>query len=60
MPTYSSGVAIADVLAAMELDKKMRGKAIQWVLLEDLGKVVVRSDVPEKDVLSVLQEVIKS
>jgi 3-dehydroquinate synthase len=59
LPTDCSGVLLADVLAAMELDKKVRGKAIQWVLLEDMGKVVIRSDVPEKEVLRVLQEVVK-
>ncbi len=59
LPTYCSGVALADVLAAMELDKKVRGKEIQWVLLEDIGMVVIRSDVPQKEVLNVLQEVIK-
>jgi 3-dehydroquinate synthase len=59
LPTYCSGIDAADVIVAMELDKKIRGKAIQWVLLEDIGRVVIRSDVPEKEVLSVLQEVIK-
>jgi len=59
LPTDCSGVPLADVLAAMELDKKVRGKAIQWVLLEDIGKVVIRSDVGEKEVLRVLQEVVK-
>jgi 3-dehydroquinate synthetase len=50
---------LADVLAAMELDKKVQGKAIRWVLLEDIGRAVIRSDVPEKDVLSILKEVLK-
>ena len=59
LPTDCSGVPLADVLAAMELDKKVRGKAIRWVLLEDIGKAVIRSDVPEKEVLSVLKEVVK-
>jgi len=59
LPIDCSGVLLADVLAAMELDKKVRGKAIQWVLLEDIGKAVIRSDVPEKGVLRVLQEVVK-
>ncbi len=59
LPTDCSGVALNDVLAAMELDKKVRDKAIRWVLLEDIGQAVIRSDVPGKDVLSVLQEVIK-
>jgi 3-dehydroquinate synthetase len=40
----------------MELDKKVRGKAIRWVLLQDIGKVVIRNDVPQKEVLAVLRE----
>jgi 3-dehydroquinate synthetase len=43
----------------MELDKKVTGKAIRWVLLEDIGKAVVRSDVPQEDVLAVLRELVK-
>jgi 3-dehydroquinate synthetase len=59
LPIDCSGVAVNDVLAAMELDKKVRGKAIRWVLLQDIGQVVIRSDVPERDVLTVLREVIR-
>jgi len=59
LPIDCSGIPLADVLAAMKLDKKVRGKAIRWVLLEDIGRAVIRSNVPEKDVLSVLKEVIK-
>jgi shikimate kinase/3-dehydroquinate synthase len=59
LPVDCSGVDVNDVLAAMELDKKVRDKTIRWVLLEDIGQVVIRSGVPEKDVLIVLREVIK-
>jgi len=59
LPTGCSGIALTDVLAAMELDKKVRGKAIQWVLLEDIGRVVICSDVPEKEALRALKEVVK-
>jgi shikimate kinase/3-dehydroquinate synthase len=59
LPVDCSGVPLADVLAAMKLDKKVRGKAIRWVLLEDIGRAVIRSEVPEKEVLSVLKEVVK-
>jgi shikimate kinase/3-dehydroquinate synthase len=59
LPTDCSGVALKDVLAAMELDKKVRSKAVRWVLLKDIGQVLISSDVPKKDVLKVLQEVIK-
>jgi 3-dehydroquinate synthetase len=40
----------------MELDKKVKGKAIHWVLLQDIGKALIRSDVPQQDVLAALQE----
>jgi 3-dehydroquinate synthase len=59
LPTDCSGVPLADVFEAMEMDKKVRDKAIRWVLLEDIGRAVIRSDVPKKEVLNVLQEVIK-
>jgi shikimate kinase/3-dehydroquinate synthase len=59
LPIDCSGVAVNDVMAAMELDKKVRGKAIRWVLLQDIGQTVIRSDVPKKEVLSVLREVIR-
>jgi len=49
-------LSLAGVTRAMELDKKVRGKAIRWVLLQGIGKVIIRSDVPQQDVLAVLQE----
>jgi shikimate kinase / 3-dehydroquinate synthase len=49
-------VSLAEVARAMELDKKTRDRAIRWVLLRDIGKAVIRSDVPGDDVLAVLQE----
>ncbi|HUW46352.1 MAG TPA: 3-dehydroquinate synthase [Dehalococcoidia bacterium] len=49
-------LSLAGITRAMELDKKVRGKAIRWVLLQDIGKAVIRSDVPQRDVLAVLQE----
>ena len=49
-------LSLAGVTRAMELDKKMKGKAIRWVLLQDIGRTVIRSDVPQNEVLAVLQE----
>ncbi len=49
-------LSLAEVTGAMELDKKTRGKAIRWVLLKDIGEAVIRSDVPQQDVVDVLQE----
>jgi len=56
LPTSFSGVDLTEITRAMELDKKTRGKAIRWVLLQDIGKVVISSDVPQRDVLAVLRE----
>jgi 3-dehydroquinate synthase len=49
-------LSLAEVTRAMELDKKMRGKAIRWVLLSDIGEAIIRSDVPQQEVETVLQE----
>jgi len=51
---------LAGITRAMELDKKVKGKAIRWVLLQDIGEAVIRSDVPHKDVLAVLRELAES
>jgi len=48
-----------DISQAMKLDKKMTDKVIRWVLLQDIGSAVVRSNVPYQDVLEVLQELIE-
>jgi shikimate kinase/3-dehydroquinate synthase len=59
LPLDCRGVALQDVLAAMELDKKVKGRTIRWVLLKDIGQAVIRSDVPRNEVLKVLNEVIR-
>jgi shikimate kinase/3-dehydroquinate synthase len=56
LPTGFSGLGLTEITRAMELDKKTKGKAIRWVLLQDIGKVVISSDVPQRDVLAVLKE----
>lgn len=42
------------LIEAMFLDKKVRSKAIRWVLLEDVGKPVIRDDIPMDSVREVL------
>ena len=49
-------LSLAGITRAMELDKKVKAKAIRWVLLQDIGKTVIRSDVPQNEVLAVLRE----
>jgi len=52
------GESISAVTGAMEMDKKIRAKAIRWVLLEDIGRAAIRSDVSPQYVLSVLRELL--
>jgi shikimate kinase/3-dehydroquinate synthase len=59
LPTGFSGLDLTEITRAMELDKKTKEKAIRWVLLQDIGRTLVRSDVPQQDVLAVLQELEK-
>ncbi|MEW6033790.1 MAG: 3-dehydroquinate synthase [Chloroflexota bacterium] len=56
LPVSCPDVERKAVLRAMELDKKVKEGAIRWVLLEGIGKAVLRSDVPVKHVREVLAE----
>jgi 3-dehydroquinate synthetase len=53
------GVDADSVLAAMSLDKKVVGKDVRWVLLEDVGRPVLRTDVPASLVRQVVDELAK-
>ncbi len=55
LPTHCSGVGLEAVLRAMEMDKKVKGKAVRWVLLTGIGQSVIRDDVPSEMVLEVVQ-----
>ena len=46
LPTSAPDVDPQRVFDAMSLDKKTEGGFIKWVLLEGLGRAVVRNDVP--------------
>jgi len=56
LPTTFSGTGLAEIAKAMEVDKKTRAKKIRWVLLEDIGKTAIRANVPQQDVMAVLEE----
>ncbi len=56
LPTDFTGLDLTGITKAMEVDKKVKEKAIRWVLLQDIGEAVIRNDVPQRDVLAVLQE----
>lgn len=56
LPTAAPGCRADDLLAYLARDKKSLGGAVNWVLLADIGRVVVRNDVPEEAVRQVLAE----
>ena len=45
-------------MAAIALDKKVQGKKVRWVLLEGIGRPVLRDDVPPEVVEAALDEVL--
>jgi len=60
LPTKAPpGIDAERVLEAMMLDKKVVGGTVHWVLLEDVGRAVVRSDVPMELVREVVYEVVE-
>ena len=52
LPATAPGIDRERIRAAISLDKKVRGKAVQWVLLEGVGRPLLRDDVP----LAVVEE----
>jgi len=58
LPTSCSDVDRARVLEAMKLDKKVREKAVRWVLLTGVGKPILRDDISVAHVESVLEELL--
>ena len=58
LPIRASGVAVDAVLGAMTLDKKVQGGSNRWVLLEAIGKAVVRSDVPRELVEATVRDLV--
>ena len=60
LPLRASGIDPAKVLAAMALDKKVKGGAIGWVLLEGIGRPVIRHDVPPELAEEVVHELLSA
>jgi 3-dehydroquinate synthase len=58
LPTKAEGLHREALLAAMSLDKKVQGTTIRWVLLEGIGRPVLRDDVPQDVVEAALNEVL--
>ncbi|MCI0849410.1 MAG: 3-dehydroquinate synthase [Chloroflexi bacterium] len=58
LPTSRPGLNADAVFAAMALDKKVEAGKLRWVLLEDIGRASVHSDVPEELVRDVVEGVL--
>lgn len=58
LPVRAEGIDRARISSAMALDKKVRGKAIQWVLLAGVARPILRDDVPHEVVEDALAEVL--
>ena len=59
LPIRGEGIDRGAIAAAMALDKKVQARAIRWVLLEDVGRTVLRDDVPPAVVEEALDEVLR-
>jgi 3-dehydroquinate synthetase len=57
LPDAAPGLDPAAVIAATAGDKKVRGGAVRWVLLERLGSATTRADVPPEAVRSAVEAV---
>ena len=59
LPTLH-GIDPADILEAFSFDKKVIAKSLQWILLEGIGKPVIKSgaDVPAKAVKDTIRTVL--
>jgi shikimate kinase/3-dehydroquinate synthase len=55
LPLECPDVDMGMVADAMARDKKIHRKSLRWVLLEEVGKAIVRDDVPEALVEDVLR-----
>ncbi|MBI2166532.1 MAG: 3-dehydroquinate synthase [Chloroflexi bacterium] len=56
LPTRCPGERVERLLQVMEWDKKVQDGTLRWVLLEGIGKAVIRSDVPRELVEEVAQQ----
>ncbi len=60
LPTDCDNIDVEAVLQAVELDKKVKGKKMRWVLLDQIGSTVIRDDVPDELASEVVNELIRS
>ncbi|HXH71072.1 MAG TPA: 3-dehydroquinate synthase [Pyrinomonadaceae bacterium] len=52
------GISSTEVFGAFAFDKKQIGESLQWILLEDIGKPIIRQDISASIVKKTLEEFI--
>lgn len=57
LPVTAAGYRPDELLTYLSRDKKSLGGKLNWVLVNKLGQVVIKSDVPESEVRSVLADI---
>ena len=57
LPVSAPGCDPEELFAIVSRDKKKIGGSLHWVLIEDIGSVVIRADVPDDEVRAVLAEI---
>ena len=60
LPETAPGLSPGEIVAATLGDKKVRGGRVRWVLLEALGRAVVRDDVPQDAVIRAVATVVRA
>ncbi|MEX0681905.1 MAG: 3-dehydroquinate synthase [Dehalococcoidia bacterium] len=59
LPVSADGLDRRGLFDAVALDKKVQGKKVRWVLLEGIGRPVLRGDVPDDVVAAALDAVLR-
>ena len=58
LPTSTrENLNISTIIDLTKNDKKSKSGKINWVLLEDIGKPIVRNDVPEEIVIKSIKSI---
>ncbi|MDY6912394.1 MAG: 3-dehydroquinate synthase, partial [Chloroflexota bacterium] len=60
LPVTYPGADLESIMKTIELDKKVQAKAVRWVLLQNIGKTVIRNDVLPDLVRTTIKELIDS
>jgi 3-dehydroquinate synthase len=60
LPTSAPGIAPAHILDGISLDKKVEGRSVRWVLVEEPGQTRVERDVPLTVVNEVISDLVRS